>query len=91
VGGKVTGDNGGQRDRAVAGGFVETHRQSTLPRPDEVDFHHHRCRPSKALVDAQQDVGEDHPSPRRRPNQQLRDRNRDQPAHQQHGFASEAI
>ena len=63
VGGEVAGQQRGERDRAVAGGFVETHGQAALAGSDEVDLHDDGGRPGQALIDAQQHVGRDHPSP----------------------------
>ena len=60
-------------------------------RADQVDLHDHRGRPGQALVDAEQHVGRDHPAPGRRPDQQQRHRQADQPAGDQHGFAAVAV
>lgn len=54
VGGEIPGDDGGHRDGAVSGGFVEPHRQAALPRAHEVDFHHHGGRPGEPLAESQQ-------------------------------------
>jgi hypothetical protein len=43
------------------------------------------------LVDAEQDVGEDDPTPRGCPDQKERHRQSDQPPGDQHGLASEAV
>ena len=91
AGGEVAGDHSGDGDRAVAGGLVESHRQAALAGADEVDLHDDGGRPGEALVDAEQHVGEDHPSPRRRPDQQQRNGDGDEPAGDQHGFAAEAV
>ena len=63
MGGEVAGQQRGERDGAVAGGLVEAHGQAALAGADEVDFHDDGGRPGQALVDAQQHVGGDHPSP----------------------------
>ncbi len=89
--GDVAGGERGDGDGAVAGGFVEAHRESAPGGADEVDLHDHRRRPGEALVDAEQDVGEDHPSPSRRPDQQQRDREGDDPPGDQHRLAAVAV
>ena len=78
-------------DRAVAGGLVEAHREAAPGRTDEVDLHDHRRRPGQALVDAEQHVRRDHPAPGRRPDEQERNRQADQPAGDQDRLAAEAV
>ena len=89
--GDVAGGEGGEGDGAVAGGFVEAHGEPAAGRADEVDLHDHGGRPGEALVDAEQHVGEHHPAPRRRPHQQQRDRQADEPAGDEHRLAAEAV
>ena len=61
--GDEAGRERGERDRAVAGGFVEAHREAAPGGADEVDLHDDRGRPGQSLVDAEQHVGEDDPAP----------------------------
>ena len=61
--GDEPGEQRGQRDRAIAGRFVESHRQAAALGTDQVDFHDHRRRPGEALVDAEEEVGDDDPAP----------------------------
>ena len=86
--GDVAGGEGGEGDGAVAGGLVEAHGEAAAGGADEVDLHDHRGGPGEALVDAEEHVGEHHPAPRRRPHQQQRDREADDPAGDEHRFAS---
>jgi hypothetical protein len=81
----------GHRDCAVAGSFVEAHRESTLRRSDEIDLHDHRRRPRQPLVHAEKHVGDDDPTPRRCPDQQQRNRQSDDPAGHEDWLASEAV
>ena len=90
-GGDPARREGGDGDGPVAGGLVEAHREPAACRADEVDLHDHGGRPGEPLVDAEQDVGEHHPTPRRGPHQQQRDRDADDPAGDQHGFAAVAV
>lgn len=85
------GGPGGRGDGAVAGGLVEPHGGAASVWTDEVDLHDHGHRPGQPLVDAQQDVGDHDPTPRRRPDQQQRHGDRGQPAGQEYGLASEAV
>src|SRR3954470_11011703 len=67
-------------DAAVAGGFVEAESESAPARSDEVDLHDDGHRPRESLVDAQQGVGRNDPSPARRDRDHHRDRDRERPA-----------
>ena len=89
--GDVAGRERGDRDGPVACGFVHPHGEAASGGADEVDLHDHGRRPGESLVDAEQDVGEDHPSPARCPDQQQRDRYGDDPPGDQHRFAAIAI
>ena len=89
--GEVAGRQSGGGDGGVSGGLVEAHRQAAPGRADEVDLHHHGGRPGQPLADAEQDVGEDDPAPGRRPDQQQRDRDGDEPAGDQDRFAAEPV
>ena len=89
--GDVTGRECGEGDGAVAGGFVESHREAAAGGPDEVDLHDDRRRPGESLVDAEQDVGEDDPAPTRCEHQDERDGHGDDPAGDEDGFASDSI
>ena len=59
--------------------------------PDQVDLHDDGGGPGQALVDAEQHVGGDDPSPGRGPDQQQRHGKADQPARDEDGFAAEAV
>jgi len=65
-----TGGQGGQGDGNVAGCLVEAHRQAAAGGADEIDLHDHRARPGQALVEAEEDVGDEHPAPVGRPDQE---------------------
>jgi len=41
-GGEVAGGQGGERDRSVSRGFVQSHGEAATCRPDEVDLHDDR-------------------------------------------------
>ena len=88
LGGQPAGGQGGGGDGEVAGGLVEAHGQAAAGRADEVDLHDDGGGPGQALVDAEQDVGGDDPAPGRRPDQQQRHGQADQPAGDQDGFAA---
>ena len=81
----------GDRHRAIARCFVEPHRQTALGRADEIDLHDHRGGPCESLIDAEEHVGDDHPTPRRRPHQQQRYRQSDDPTSDEYWLASETI
>jgi len=72
--GQGAGRQAGRREGQVAGGLVETHGQTAPVRADQVDLHDDGGGPGQALVDAQQDVRGDDPTPRGRPDQQQRHR-----------------
>ena len=61
--GDEAGGEGGERDGAVPRGLVEAHGEATPFGADEVDLHDDRGRPGQALVHPEEDVGEDHPAP----------------------------
>ena len=81
----------GDRDRAVAGGLVQAHGEAAPCGADEVDLHDHGRGPRESLVDAEQHVGDDDPAPRRRPHQQQRHRQADQPSRHEHRLAAHPI
>ena len=81
----------GQGDGAVAGRLVEAHRESAPDRADQVDLHDHRARPGQALVDAEQNVGDDDPAPLRCPDEQQRHREPEQPASDENRLAAVAV
>src|SRR6266540_2864592 len=91
VGGQGPGGHGGAGERGVAGGFVESHREATASRADQVDLHDDGGGPGQPLVDAEQDVRGDDPAPGRCPDQQERYRDGDEPAGEQDGFAAVAV
>ena len=90
-GGEVARSDGGERDRAVACRFIEPHCQSTPGGPYQVDLHNHGGGPAETLVDAQQHVREDHPTPGRSEDDEERNRQPNEPAHHQHPLAPDAI
>jgi hypothetical protein len=59
--------------------------------PDQVDLHDHCRRPRQSLVHAEEQVRGDDPGPRRRPDQQERHRQSDQPAGDEDRLATEAV
>ena len=89
--GEVSGGQGGDRDRAVPSGLVEAHGQAAAGGADHVDLHDHGGGPGETLVHAQQHVGGHDPAPAGRPDQQRRDRQRGQPARDQHRLAAEPV
>ena len=89
--GDVSGGEGGDGDGAVAGCLVEAHREPASRRPDEIDLHHDRGRPGESLVDAEQHVGEHHPSPGGGPHEQQRDGQGEDPPGDQDRFAAEPV
>lgn len=89
--GEHPGQERGDRDCSVACGLVQSHGQSALTGADQVDLHHHCGRPGQALVDAEQNVGEDDPAPGRCPDDQQRHGKGEQPSGDEDGFAAEPI
>ena len=86
-----TGDERGHGDGAVPGGLVDAHRKPASQRADQVDLHDHGRRPREPLVDPEQHVGEDDPAPRRRPDEEQRHRQPDEPAGDEDGLAPEPV
>ena len=84
----IAGEERGQADGQIAGEFVQADGEAARLRADEVDLHDHRHRPGEPLVDAEQRVGGDDPSPARPPADHERDRQPDQPADDQHRLAA---
>ena len=91
VGGEGAGGGGGTGDGEVAGGFVEAHGQAAAVRAGEVDLHDDGGGPGQALVDAEQHVSGDDPTPRRRPNNHQRYGDADEPTGEQDRFAAVAV
>ena len=73
-----------QRHADVARRLVQAERQPAPRRTHQIDLHHHGHRPCKALVDAEEQVGDDDPVPRRREADQQRHGQRQRPADDQH-------
>jgi hypothetical protein len=86
-GGQVSGGQRGDSDAEVAGGLVDAEREAAAAGADQVDLHVDRHRPGQALVDAQQDVGGDHPGPAGAVGEHERHRQADDPARDQDGLA----
>ena len=80
---KPAAGGGGERNPAVAGGLVQAEREAAALGADEIDLHHHRHRPGESLVDAEEDVGDDDPSPARGDGDQERNRQGGSPADDQ--------
>ena len=91
MGGDRTGGQRGKGDGAIAGGFVETEGQAPAGGADEVDLHDDGGGPGHALVEAEQDVGGDDPAPVRRPDQQERDGDGDEPAGEEDRLAADPV
>ena len=89
--GDVAGGQRGEGEGPVAGRFVEAHGEPAALGADEVDLHDDGGGPREALVDAEQDVGGDDPAPARRPDQQQRHRDADDPAGDEHRLAPVAV
>src|SRR5579864_1021531 len=79
-GGQVPGGQRGDGDGAVPGGLVQAHGQAAAGGARQVDLHDHGGGPGQALVDAEQHVGEDDPSPAGPEGQQERDGYPDEPS-----------
>ena len=89
--GEQAADPGGERDAAVAGGLIEAECKSAAARADEVDLHDDRHGPGKALIDAEQRVGGNDPTPARRDADQQRDGQRGGPPRDQQASASRPL
>ena len=69
---------------AVPGKFIDPGCKAALIRTDNVDLAGDRHRPGESLVDTQQHIGGDDPVPGRRVEKYEGDRERDEPAPDQH-------
>ena len=87
----VTGRERGERHRPVAGKFIQAHCEPAPLGPCEVNLHDDGGRPSETLAHAQEHVGDQDPVPRRRPHENERDRNRDEPAAHQNGLPTHGV
>jgi hypothetical protein len=89
--GKEPGNECGYPDGGIARELVESGGTASFVVAGELDLHQQGRRPSEPLVDPQQQVGGDDPSPRRRPHQQQRYRDADQPSHDEDAPGAEAL
>jgi len=90
-GGEVASRDSCQGDRDVSCRFIDAHGQPTPRRSHQVNLHNDGGGPTQALVDAQQHIGEDHPSPGRSKDDEERHGQPNQPADHQHPLAPDAI
>jgi hypothetical protein len=86
-----SGRESGHCDGAVPRGFVEAHRKAARPGPGEIDLHDHGRRPRQPLVQPQEDVRDDDPAPCRRPDEQQRYGQPNEPARHENRLATKAI
>ena len=89
--GDQPGQEGDDGHGEVARRLVQPEGKAPVPRTDEVDLHQHGRRPGQALVDPEQDVGRDDPTPVGRQDQQERDGQTDEPAGDQDRLPPDAI
>ena len=78
--GEIAGEERCDAYGEVAGEFVEADGKAARLWPDQIDLHEHRHRPGKPLIDAEQRIGCDDPSPTRSPHDHEGDGQPDQPA-----------
>ena len=79
------GDEGHHAHAEVPGEFVQARGQAALPRACSVDHHVHGHRPRQGLLNAEQDVDEDHGRPVLGQQQHQRDGPGEYPPGAQHG------
>src|SRR6516162_8558684 len=88
---KIASEIGGYAHREIAGELVQAHGQAARLRPDQIDLHDYGHRPGKALVDAEEGVGSDHPIPAWRPDYHERDGQANEPTEYENALATPGV
>ena len=90
-GSERAGDEGRECNAQVAGRLVQTQREPTAPRADEIDLHHDGHRPGESLVGAEEEVRNDDPAPAGRERDQERHGQSKQPADDEEALTPDAV
>ncbi len=89
--GQIAGDDARQPHRGIARELVDAGGKSPLLGAGDVHLAGHRHAPGETLVDAEKQIGRDHPPPVGRKVDQQRDGYGCHPAHHQHRLAPDAL
>src|SRR5579872_3628790 len=88
---EIAGEECSYADGEITGELIETDRKAACLGSDQIDLHNHRHRPGKSLIDAEQGIGGNDPTPAWRPDDHEGHRQSDEPAENEYTLAAPAI